>query len=249
MERAGENWWEKSNPFGNRGHIAVTALKGHFDLVESAPTGFFKDFAAREKASAVHQAYQTLLRELHDYVDGIDDARLKPEKALEWVYEQIDKDNKAGRPLATGGKARSVSATTITEPSDAPDAPAETTVGDDGTINVASPKQTNAQKTAHEKWQKTEAAKDEEGNAWTPKKVEALPGGALRDGLAVVLEAHGIVIPPAAQKPEVKTKSLGDATASSSTGREVRPRLGIWPPSELPDNPWDLGYHYRLRGQ
>jgi hypothetical protein len=245
MERAGENWWESNNPFGNRGSIAITALKGHFDLIETPDSGVFAKFSTKEKASAVHQAYQTLLKELHDHVDGIGDARLKPEAALKWVYEKIDEDNKAGRPLATGGKARSVSATTITEPSDAPDAPAATTVDDDGTINVASPKQTNAQKTAHETWLRTQAAKDEEGNAWTKPKVTALPAGALRDGLAVVLEAHGIVIPPAAQKPEVQTKSLGDTSAGSSTVREVRPRTGIWPPSELPSNPFALGYHLR----
>jgi hypothetical protein len=252
MERAGENWWESKNPFGPEGYIAIRRLKEHFRIVETPERGAFAAFTDPEKASEVMALYAKLSRQLHDEMLAIEDGSIKPEAALKWVNEKIAKDIKSGalgdgdddktRGISTGGAAATI------EQSGAPDEPSTTTVTHEGT-NVGSTKQTNAQRTAHEKWLRTEAAKDEEGNAWTPPKVTALPDGPLRRALTVVLSAHGVVIPPAAQKPEVKTKSLGDATASSSTGREVRPRLGIWPPSELPKNPWDLGYHYRLRGQ
>ena len=242
MERAGENWWEKDNPFNNRGHIAVMALKGHFDLVETPDSGVFAKFSTKEKASAVHQAYQTLLRELHDYVDSIDDVRLKPEKALEWVYEKIDEDNKAGRPLATGGQTKKAGGkaggSTGTSMDDSPKVTITTPEG----TTVGSSTQTTAQSDAKKVWDKTPGAKDEQGNVWTPAKVAALPAGPKRDGLAVVLEAHGIVIPPAIQQ---KSKGLIEEKKPDNPNL---PRWGIWPPSELPSNPFDLGYHYRIRG-
>jgi hypothetical protein len=222
MERAGENWWEKDNPFNNRGHIAVTALKGHFGIVETPDSGVFAKFSTKEKASAVHQAYQTLLRELHDHVDGIDDVRLKPGEALKWVYEKIDEDNLAGRPLATGGKAKKTAETPSASTDDSPEI----------TNTQPGVRQTTAQSDAEKEFHKTPGSKDKSGNVYTAAKVAEMPPGPKRNALVEVMKEHGHNVVPVVVATESGEKETPNPLRPVGWG------ITIWPPSMLPTTPW-----------
>jgi hypothetical protein len=230
MERAGENWWESKNPFGNKGFIAAKRLKDHFGIVETPDSGVFAKFSTKEKGSAVQQAYNTLLRELHDHVDGIDDARLKPEKALEWVNEQIDKDIKAGYPLATGGKAKKTAGTSGASTDDDPKI---TITRPEGT-SAGSKTQTKAQSDAEEEFNKSPGSKDDNGNVITAAIVAEMPAGPKRTALIKVLGEFGHTVVPVVVATEPEEKKPDNPNL---------PRWGIWPPSQLPTNPFYIWYH------